>query len=127
MHLGDIITFEVWEYLTSLCQVEAVSGNCDMPDVRRRLKPKKFLEMGGFKIAMTHGNGGVSEALKAMKQEYEDKVDVAMFGHTHVPCNMQQGKTLFFNPGSLKNARIGHNSYGILHLDGKPSAEVIEI
>lgn len=127
LHLGDIITFEVWEFLTTLCRVEAVSGNCDMPDVRRRLKPKKVLELGGFKIGMTHGHGGVSEALKSMRQEYENKVDVAMFGHTHIPCNMQQGDTLFFNPGSLKNARIGHNSYGVLHLDSRPWAEVIEI
>ena len=127
LHLGDIITFEVWEYLNSLCHVEAVSGNCDMPDIRRRLKPKRVLELGGHKIALMHGQGGVSETLKAARQDYEGKVDILAFGHTHVPCNMHSGGTLFFNPGSLKNARIGRNTYGILHLDERPWAEVIEV
>lgn len=127
LHLGDMVSFEVMEYLQTLCQVEAVRGNCDMPDVRRGLPLKKIIELGGKKFGLIHGQGGQSQTLQMVKEEFAGKVDVALFGHTHIPYLKRDNGTLYFNPGSLRDGREGTNSFGILNLDDEPRGEIIEI
>jgi uncharacterized protein len=127
LHLGDLVSFEIIEYLQSLCHVHAVRGNCDLPDVRRVLPPKSVLELNGLKLGLMHGQGGHDETLRLIKAEYQGKVDIALFGHTHIPFHHRDNGTLFFNPGSLTNNRDGKNSYGILHIDDQPWGEIIEL
>jgi uncharacterized protein len=127
LHLGDLISFEIFEYLQSLCQVHAVRGNCDFPDLRRELSPKKTLELNGLKIGLMHGQGGQDETMRLIKTEYQGKVDIALFGHTHIPYHHRDSGTLFFNPGSLNKGRDGKNTYGVLHLDSEPWGEIIEL
>jgi uncharacterized protein len=126
LHLGDIISFEVMEFLHTLCHVEAVRGNCDMPDVRRGLAVKKIIELDGIKIGLIHGQGGQLQTFQLVRQEFAGKVDVALFGHTHVPHLARENGTLYFNPGSLRNGREGSNTFGILHLDDQPWGEIKE-
>ena len=127
MHLGDIVSFAVMEYLRGLCRVEAVRGNCDLPDLRRELPVKKVLDIEGRKIGLIHGSGGPAETLRLVRSEFHDKVDVALFGHTHVSYLAKENGTLFFNPGSMRSGRDGANSYGILHLESEPWGEIINI
>jgi uncharacterized protein len=126
-HLGDMVSFEIMEYLKSLCPVEAVRGNCDMPDVRRGLSLKKIVELNGIKIGLIHGQGGQPQTLQLVKEEFAGKVDIALFGHTHIPYLARENGTLYFNPGSMRDGREGSNTYGILHLDDEPRGEIIEI
>jgi uncharacterized protein len=128
LHLGDLVSFEVMEYLSGLCHFEAVRGNCDMPDVRRGLAPKKIIEIEGRKIGLMHGQGGVTDSLNLVKGEYAQKVDIALFGHTHEPYYSREGETLYFNPGSMSSGRNSHNTYGVLHLDEEiPWGEIVEL
>lgn len=130
MHLGDIVSLEVMEHLQGLCRLEAVRGNCDMPDVRRGLAIKRTLEIEGLKIGLIHGRGGADETFRLVKEEFQGKVDVALFGHTHAPFHAREGGTLYFNPGSLHDGRNGARSFGILHPgidDDQPWGEIIEI
>jgi putative phosphoesterase len=127
IHLGDIISFEVMEYLRDLCHLEAVRGNCDLPDVRRGLSLKKIIELGGRKIGLIHGQGGQLQTMEMVRHEFGGKVDVALFGHTHLPYHSRENGTLYFNPGSLRDGRNGINTFGILHLEPEPWGEIIEI
>lgn len=128
MHLGDIVSLEAFEQFRALCPMEAVRGNCDQPDVRRGLSSKIIVEIDGIKIGLIHGSGGPGETLKLVKEEFASKVDIALFGHTHVPYHRRENGTLYFNPGSLRNGRGSGNTYGLLHLDGnEPWGEIIEI
>jgi putative phosphoesterase len=126
-HLGDMVSFEIMEFLHTLCPVEAVRGNCDMPDVRRGLSPKKIIELDGKKIGLIHGQGGQLQTLQMVRQEFAGKVDIALFGHTHVPYMVRENGTLYLNPGSLRDGREGVNTYGILHLDDDPWGEIVEV
>jgi uncharacterized protein len=126
-HLGDMVSFEVMEYLRDLCPMEAVRGNCDLPDVRRGLAIKKIVELSGIKIGLIHGQGGQLQTLQIVKEEFDGKVDVALFGHTHIPYLKRENGTLYFNPGSLRDGRNGINTYGILNLDDEPWGEIVEI
>lgn len=126
-HLGDMVSSEVLEYLRSLCHIEAVRGNCDQPDLRRGLSKKKIIEISGVKIGLMHGQGGQHQTMQIIKDEFDGKVDIALFGHTHKPYHQRCGDTLYFNPGSLMDSRSGVNTFGILHLDGEPYGEIVEI
>ena len=128
MHLGDLVSLEALERLRSLCHFEAVRGNCDMPDVRRGLPPKKVIEIEGLKIGLIHGHGGPSDTIRAVRAEFAGKVDIALFGHTHLPYHHRENGTLYFNPGSLRSGRGEANTFGLLHLDCNPPwGEIIEI
>jgi putative phosphoesterase len=128
IHLGDFISLEIVEFLQSLARLEAVSGNCDPPAIRGLFPPRKVIRPGTLKIGLTHGSGGVSEALSAVAGEYGEKVDLALFGHTHLPHHSREGRTVFFNPGSLTRGRGGVDSYGMLRWDGEHAwGELFEI
>ena len=82
IHLGDFVSLELAEYLQSICRLEAVYGNCDPPLIRERFPVKKILELSGKKIGLTHGRGSLSETIHRVREEFEGKVDIALFGHT---------------------------------------------
>ena len=51
---------------------------------------------------------------KAAKKARKLDVDGFLFGHTHTPLVDRQGKTWFFNPGSIGEFRP---SYGVIMID----------
>jgi predicted phosphodiesterase len=72
----------------------------------------------------------VEKYIKRMLQTFPD-VDVIVFGHLHVPCNMLLDGKLLFNPGSTSYPwpRGSPPTFGLLHLErGKePQGEIIEL
>lgn len=127
IHLGDFISFDVVHFLENAASLAAVSGNCDSIDIKRYFPPQKILAIGAFSIAMTHGRGGLGENLAAIRREYENKVDIVLFGHTHMPYQSKFGRTLFVNPGSLTQGRGNGTGFVRLHLDSEIKAEYLEL
>ena len=119
IHLGDFISLEIVEYLRSLARLEAVSGNCDAREVKGLFPSRKILRLGGLSIGLMHGHGGPSETLSFVASQYDGKVDIALFGHTHVPHHSRPAGTVFFNPGSLTGGRGCDGSYGMIRTDGE--------
>ena len=126
-HLGDMISFEVLEFLRSLCHVVAVRGNSDMPDIRRTLSSTKIVELNGLRIGLIHGLGSNQQTIRMVRNEFEGQVDIALFGHTHAAHLAYENGTMYFNPGSLGHSRNGFDTYGILHLEPEPRAELAHI
>ncbi len=94
----------------------AVVGNCDW-DIS---EPEDLLiNAGGKRIWLTHGHkynikGSYHRLIKKAK---EHKIDIVVFGHTHVAtCETVEG-VLLFNPGSTTIPRGGQGpSYGIIEI-----------
>ncbi len=42
--------------------------------------------------------------------------DIALFGHTHIPCAVEADGLFLFNPGSASRPRMGGKGYGIIEL-----------
>jgi putative phosphoesterase len=118
LHLGDFISLDVVQSLESLARLEAVHGNCDCYQIKDIFPSKKIVELDGLKIGLIHGKGGPAETLNAARKEFEGRVDIALFGHTHDPYHGRFGGTVFFNPGSLVEGRGNSISYGLLFHDG---------
>ncbi len=59
----------------------------------------------------------------------ERKADIMLFGHTHIPAIIMEGKALLFNPGHLKDKdKKGFPpTYGLIEIDrGIVKAQIIE-
>lgn len=117
LHAGDLVEEKVLLDLKALAPVEAVAGNMDGPDLRYQLNRKKILFLGGKRIGLIHGDGGVA-ADQARQAFAQDPVDCIVFGHSHQAMNRREGGVLMFNPGSCTDPRGGEKpSIGFLYID----------
>ena len=106
----------------------AVTGNCDLgffgfiptdePD-------KKVVCLENYRIFMTHGHRyNVKSDKNSLSLLFytanNEKADIVLFGHTHVPFKEERTNSLgknvtLFNPGSISSPRGGSDySYGII-------------
>lgn len=94
-----------------------VKGNCDFISC----KATELLEANGKKVFFTHGH------LYNVKTTYEkieiaakqNKADIALFGHTHIPYQQYNNGLHLLNPGSLSHSPTGKLSYGIVDIVDK--------
>ena len=114
-HCGDISTPEVLQQLESIAPLAAVLGNRDFI-FRMDLPLDIFLEIGGIRVALTHGQGSAwryfKDKLKYLSTGYDfdryrhyfdadfPDADLVIFGHTHTPVDIQIGRRRYFNAGA---------------------------
>ncbi|GIM47139.1 phosphoesterase [Collibacillus ludicampi] len=129
IHTGDLVDEVVLDDLSALAPVEAVAGNNDPLTVIQRFGWKRILEIGPWKIGMTHGHIGKASSTPdcAFEMFANDQVDVIVFGHSHKPYLEERNGILLFNAGSpTDRRRETQYSIGILTLDVKPQASWIK-
>lgn len=107
--------------------VAIVRGNCDYS---AGLPEQIVTTFAGKTIAMCHGHRYLSYGGLDMLRYWgmEQKADIVLFGHTHVPLVQQDEDILFVNPGSISKPRQeGHRkSYAVLEVadNGSIRAEI---
>ena len=102
---------------------EQVPGNCDF---RSSEPSEKELILKDKRVLMCHGHTyGVKQSLLPAGLAAEEKrLDLFLFGHTHVPLVDMRGKTLFLNPGSIGD--FSRPFYGIVTLEnGRLDAKTV--
>ncbi len=106
LHAGDLTdlsvlkAFQGWQY-------HAVHGNMCHGHARETLPAKKVVEVGGFRIGLTHGMGARINVEDHLIDQF-DEVDCIVSGHTHRPHCHWMYDVLFVNPGSF----VGTGPYG---------------
>ena len=103
-----------------------VSGNCDYGS---HYPPEGLVKLDGVKIFYTHGHTlGVKMDLGRLWQHAKSiGADVAMFGHTHIPCYELYNGIHLFNPGSLSIPRSGNATYGRIEItNGIPKFDILQ-
>lgn len=117
IHAGDFYVDALFLKSELKVPVYAVAGNCDYPSGG----PEELtITLEGHKILISHGHlYRVKHGLQSLfYQALEMEVEAVIFGHTHVPLNLLENDTLFFNPGSTIRPQPGHTAgYGILNID----------
>lgn len=86
-----------------------------------------IIEVKGLKILITHGHNFDSLKERVSKKrviKYLEKrnlkIDIFLFGHTHIPDNILFSEILFFNPGSISLPKKNHKpSYGEIIIENK--------
>ena len=126
LHAGDIVSMEIVDFLRKK-ELEAVHGNMDPLEVKNLLPRRKVIELGPYRLGLTHG-GGPSDGLEdRIWAEFRD-VDVVVYGHSHRAVNHVREGVLVFNPGTATGfSHSGIHSIGILELDDTIRGEIIPL
>lgn len=111
VHLGDINASWVLQELGDLAPLVAVAGNNDDDELQEMLPEQLRFSIGPHRFGALHGHGGRS-AKDRVKSVFGGKVDLAFFGHSHIPLLEDYEGTTLFNPGSATDRRW-HEHFGV--------------
>ncbi|MGM0845337.1 MAG: metallophosphoesterase family protein [Bacillota bacterium] len=118
IHGGDWNSLDVYEKLKEYGRVEGVFGNTDHQDIKSRFPRKQILKAGAFTVGVVHGDGKGKTTEKRALDEFEEKPDIIIFGHSHIPYLRFTQGTLLFNPGSATDKRKQpYYSFGVLEIE----------
>lgn len=128
-HLGDYIEDGI-KICTALgIDTIMVKGNGDQGN--KIYNEDELIEISGRKIFLTHGHrydvryGITNLYYKAL----ELNVDMVLFGHTHVPINIEENGIIFMNPGSpsIPRTQSKAKTIGLIDINDKIYTKIIEI
>jgi uncharacterized protein len=120
VHCGDFVARDVLEGLKRINDVRAVCGNMDSNELKLILPEKEVFIAGAKRIGVIHGWGapwGIEDRVRRMFE----RLDVIVYGHSHVPHSKVIDGTLFFNPGR------GQKCYGLLTINDRIETEIINL
>ncbi len=128
LHAGDFVQGEVLYELEAIAPVQGVLGNCDSPELARRLPLTESMEVGGMLVGMIHDSGDRQRRRPRMAGAFPGH-RVVVFGHSHMPVIDDDGELLLLNPGSACDPRRAKvPTVAILEInDGQPSARLVEL
>lgn len=121
VHAGDVVSPSILTDLEQIAPLEVVQGNCDGWELSR-LPQRKVITYEEVAIGVTHGAYGLGRTTpeRALRTFDNDKVDLIIFGHSHIPYHEKRGNILLFNPGSPTDKRRQPKySMGIINIQGK--------
>ena len=130
VHGGDVMTEDAFAEIAAIGPpVEAVLGNMDSLELRRRLQPERVLALpGDAKLAMVHDSGPAAGRISRLRLRFPD-ADAVVFGHSHIPLHERDGGFQIFNPGSpTERRRAPHHSMGLARIErGAISFELVAL
>lgn len=128
IHLGDYV--KDGERISEVFAIPIfiVKGNCDFDF---KYNSSELIELGGKKLFLTHGhNYDVKFTLdKLYYKALEMGADLALFGHTHKPVNIEYGDITIMNPGSPSMPRNSSKTktYGLIDIGEDINVEILTI
>ena len=131
-HAGDLVEYNIIEELSKLTTVHAVYGNMDDGNTKKRLPSKKIVTIEGVTFALIHGSGSLINIISTVTDAFQndlDKINILIFGHSHLPTDQEINGRIYFNPGSPTDKIYApYCSYGIIELkDGKIIRRIVKI
>jgi putative phosphoesterase len=111
VHAGDANCEDVLERLSLIAPLIAVPGNNENGFLQHALPQQVELTIGPHRVGVIHGHQGTS-ARQAARAAFAGRVDLAIYGHSHVPKIEKIDETIYFNPGSATDRRWNEH-YGI--------------
>ncbi len=99
-----------------------VPGNCDFFGTKN--PSSVTLDLDGVRIFLTHGHRfSVKSGYDTITAHArENDIDIAIFGHTHIPLDRYlpgddgQKPLRLFNPGSISHPHGGYPTYGLIEI-----------
>ena len=127
-HLGDFASPEILHEMQQRKNFAGVWGNHDrLPVMREKLNRTEVLEIGGKRLGLVHGTFfpvGRQRRLKAWFKKH--RIDILLFGHSHVVTRKMVDGVLLFNPGTVTcKFPASCGSFGILTLDDTVTSEIV--
>ncbi|MFA7677618.1 MAG: YfcE family phosphodiesterase [Candidatus Omnitrophota bacterium] len=132
IHAGDFVSLAALQEFQKWTKIYGVCGNMDSDEIREKLPYKQIISLENIQLALTHGRGHPDNLINHINNEFSDeieRIDIFVFGHSHLPVNKIIRNKIYFNPGSLTDTVSSPcRSYGILEISGREiKRKVIEI
>jgi len=130
IHAGDLVDLSVYVTLMNVCKdVRVVSGNMDPDEIKEKFPQRQLFKINNFTIGVAHGWGPSNKLFGIVKEVFkQDSPDIVIFGHSHQACSRQEGKTLYFNPGSpTDNVFAAFKSFGIIEITDTINARIVKL
>lgn len=126
LHAGDHVSKDVVDFL-SRKDFHGVHGNMDPVEIKESLPAKKIIELGPYRLGMTHGWGPSVGLEGRIRPEFRD-VDIIVYGHSHHAVNHIKDGVLIFNPGTATGfSSNGMHTIGVLELGDTINGEIIRV
>jgi putative phosphoesterase len=115
LHAGDVCHAGVLDELAAFAPVRAVLGNNDGEDVAAwGAPPELTLDLDGLPVGMIHDAGGKDGRLARLRHRFPE-ARLVVFGHSHIPLDVEGDGLRIFNPGSpTDKRRQPHGTMGLL-------------
>ncbi|YBZ95190.1 metallophosphoesterase [Bacillus sp. AK031] len=124
IHGGDWDTMDVYHMLKQYGKVEGVHGNTDSEEICSLFPERLILHLNGYKLGVVHGHGIGKTTEKRVMDAFEEKPDIIIFGHSHIPFLRYTKGVLLFNPGSATDKRkMPSYSFGIIEIENELKAQ----
>jgi putative phosphoesterase len=120
LHAGDIVTRKVLDRLEESGAL-AVCGNMDDYEVAGSIPQVRVLRVAEKQIGLIHGWGSKTGLQERILARFGDqRPDVVVYGHSHVPFWGKVDGTHMLNPGSAShNPYSASRTVGFLEIDGE--------
>ncbi len=122
IHLGD--DYDDADFLVEQgIQLERVPGVYSAYYAEKDVDNRKIVEFEGWKLLLTHTKekheNDLPDDISPEDMVRDNKVNIVLYGHTHIPAIAKQGNVYLINPGHLKSTdKKGFEpSYAILDID----------
>ena len=127
IHLGDFSRDAQLVASQTARPLISVSGNCD-----RDLDPcyRVITDIGGVMTYITHGNAFYADPALIAAEAKKCGCTLALFGHSHVPCDKSFDGVRVINPGSISRPRYParYKSYAAgTFSNGKADIGIVEL
>ena len=130
IHCGDIVRQPVVDgFLDTSQKGIIVHGNSDPVDLRESLPYTEVIEVEKVKIGITHPAwGGPEFPPKELFKDFDEDLDIILFGHTHEPLKEDISGTLFINPGQGYKSFMVDGTMAVITIDnGVVEADILVI
>jgi predicted phosphodiesterase len=107
-----------------------VLGNNDGADVAAwGAMPVLELDLDGLAVAMLHDSGPAKDRAARLRRQFP-QAELVVFGHSHIPWDVEHEGQRSFNPGSpTDRRRQPSGTMGLLRIDGGRlrSADIVPV
>lgn len=100
LHAGDFDSWETYCEFKKRFPVFGVIGNRDSFGVSEEVPERRIVELGSFRIGMTHGSGPRAGLPARVRAAWSGAADLVVFGHSHEVGIHEINGLRLLNPGS---------------------------
>ena len=121
--------YPAYEQLRRYAPVRAVLGNNDVPDVEAWGAPETLeLDVGGLRVGMIHDSGPRSGRVGRLRRRFPG-CDLVVFGHSHIPMDVEVDGFRIVNPGSpTDRRREPHGTLAVMRVGPERlGVEIVEV
>jgi len=129
LHTGDVTARSVLDELTGFAPVRAVLGNNDRPEIAAwGAEEEVRLTVEDIEVAMVHDSGPRPGREGRLRRRFPG-AGLIIFGHSHIPIDVEFEGVRLFNPGSPTwKRRQPFPTFGLIDVSGgRVRARVVEL